>query len=668
MPRPISIRTSLLRDLAALVLLLGLAVFAATFVGARQTVRALSESLTGQSLSTISARLDTFFAAAQDQLEVAASQAAAGGFDLDPQELGSLDAAAAGRALRDKRNALFAPIIRATPQISSVLIADSGGHEHMLLRAPTGWRNRCTAADDSSQVRWLEWTDGVTPSERTEDLAYDPRERPWFQDAVHSTPGTIHWTAPYIFFTSHEPGITASMLYPRPDGLVHVLGMDVRLKDISEFTRALRVGGRGMAAVLTSDGRLIGLPGLSAFDAPAAADTAYLQPPEALGLTLLDDAIAARAGHPDSRPFRFRSGGEAWWACTRPYPLTADDSLRVAVLLPEADLLGNLARLRLTILGIIAVVLVAALFRAAWVARRFSSPIEALVAQSERIARGDLDAGESVVSRVKEIRRLVKAQELMREGIRARMQLQKVERDLDLARDIQRGLLPRSAPAAAGFEIAGWNQPADQTGGDFYDWIALPDHRIAFTLADVTGHGIGPALIVAVYRAYMRASTSLGSAHLADALRHVNNLLCDDIPDNRFITTVVGVLDSDLARVTMISAGHGPLYFYRAATGEIDRWNADVMPLGLVSDMDFRPAREVDFAPGDMLFVVTDGFFEWAGPEGEQFGLGRLEAFIREHQHLDGEAFIQALYQAVLAHAAGEPQSDDLTALMIRRR
>ena len=84
-------------------------------------------------------------------------------------------------------------------------------------------------------------------------------------------------------------------------------------------------------------------------------------------------------------------------------------------------------------------------------------------------------------------------------------QREKVEGDLEMARGIQRGLLPESAPSVDGYEIAGWNQPADQTGGDYYDLLRFPTGQLLVAIADVTGHGIGPALITAVFRAYLRA-------------------------------------------------------------------------------------------------------------------------------------------------------------------
>jgi serine phosphatase RsbU (regulator of sigma subunit) len=197
--------------------------------------------------------------------------------------------------------------------------------------------------------------------------------------------------------------------------------------------------------------------------------------------------------------------------------------------------------------------------------------------------------------------------------------------------------------------------------------MTLPDGRILITLADVTGHGIGPALIVAVCRAYMRAAASGVDVALAHALAQVNDLLFADIPDGRFVTAAVGVLDAAGREMALISAGQAPLFFYRAATGTVENWDADDLPLGIAPGLDFASSRHVRFEPGDALILTTDGFFEWANGDGEQFGIARLEAFIQAHASKPPQQFIKALHAAVIAHATGEVQPDDLTCVVVKR-
>ncbi|MAE67800.1 MAG: hypothetical protein CMJ18_26390 [Phycisphaeraceae bacterium] len=676
MSRTVSIRSSLLRNLCVMIVVTGVAILATTFLGSRRAVRGMSESIVGRTLETVEARLDGFFQGPAQQLRVTAEHAALGLLDLTEEERALIESPDERvDRLRYRRNRALAPIIDTWPQISSLMLADSRGREHMLLRDNGGWRNRLTRLDEwGGEVRWLEWKDDdATPRDRRERLDYDPRRRPWFEGAVaaRDAGGTapIHWTDPYPFFTTKEPGITVSSTFEAGDGLDRVVGFDLLLKDISEFTRALRVGSRGIVGVLTEDRRLIGLPRLPRFDDPAARASAYLKLPEDLGLTLINDTAEASREYrdQDAATVPFESGGERWWCSVTTYSLSSERRLRIAIIVPEADLLGNLWMQRWIMLGIVAIVLVVGIGRAVLLSRRFSAPIEALVAESDRMRGGDLEPGPPVESPVLEVRRLAQAHDQMREGLKAKLRLEKIERDLDLARDIQRGLLPKGPPAVPGFEIAGWNQAADQTGGDYFDWLSLPDGRTIVTLADVTGHGIGPALIVAVCRAYMRAAAGISGRPLSAAVSSVNDLLYADTPPERFVTAVVGVIDPAEGSMSMVSAGHGPLYFYEVQTGAMHKWEGDVPPLGVVDGMEFPPPREIRFAPGDVLVLTTDGFFEWPNPAGEQFGTSRLEAFVRDHHALAPEQFIEKLYEIVLGHADGTRQDDDLTAVVIRR-
>lgn len=256
---------------------------------------------------------------------------------------------------------------------------------------------------------------------------------------------------------------------------------------------------------------------------------------------------------------------------------------------------------------------------------------------------------------------------IVSQWLSTRNKLDKIERDLDIAREIQRGLLPKQPPGVLGFEIEGWNRPADQTGGDYFDWMTLPDGRTLIALADVAGHGIGPALIVAICRAHMRAAAVNEEVALVSAIARVNDLLCLDIPDERFVTAAVGVLQPDTNHMSLVSAGQAPLFFYHAATGEVENWPADGMPLGIEPGITFRTARDVQFEEGDALILVTDGFFEWANSAGEQYGMERLEAFVGANASKKPTAFIEALHVNVVAHAQGEVQPDDLTVVVVKR-
>jgi len=244
--------------------------------------------------------------------------------------------------------------------------------------------------------------------------------------------------------------------------------------------------------------------------------------------------------------------------------------------------------------------------------------------------------------------------------------MKELERDLSLARDIQQRLLPTSDPQIAGYDVAGWNEPADATGGDCYDFVYSDDGRLGVLLADVTGHGIGPALIVAECRALIRAVAAV-SNDLGTIMSRANRLLNNDLSGGRFSTTFFGWLDPIRHDIQYLSAGHGPLLHYVYATGQCRELPATTYPMGILPEIDDTPAEPIEMAPGDIMVLVTDGFYEWPNPGGEQFGIGRVNALIHAHRDRTAAEIIQRLHSAVEAFGDGTPQRDDLTAVVIRR-
>lgn len=241
----------------------------------------------------------------------------------------------------------------------------------------------------------------------------------------------------------------------------------------------------------------------------------------------------------------------------------------------------------------------------------------------------------------------------------------RLERDLDIAREIQQQMLPKSDPQVHGYDIAGWNKPADQTGGDAYSFLTMPE-GLGFTIADATGHGIGPALMVAQYRAMLRALAPALQDVRGTAVR-INELLCDDLPDGKFVTACFGVLSPAEAELKYISAGHGPILLYHAATGEFEELATTGLPLGVMEDGGLQEATRIRLQPGDVFVLLTDGFFEWSGPDGKQYGQTRVCELLHRKRDLPCARLIQALYQDVLQFAAGTAQQDDLTAILIKR-
>ncbi|MEL6330007.1 MAG: PP2C family protein-serine/threonine phosphatase [Planctomycetota bacterium] len=256
---------------------------------------------------------------------------------------------------------------------------------------------------------------------------------------------------------------------------------------------------------------------------------------------------------------------------------------------------------------------------------------------------------------------------------------QKMTENLQIAQRVQRASLPRSLPTVAGFDIAAWTEPADETGGDTYDvvgmepiddgTVALHEEgeaaRVGFLLADASGHGIGPALVATQLHALTRMAARLGR-DVWDSVRFVNDQLSGHLPQGHFVTAWMAVLDRDSGVLRTVSAGQGPLLWYHAGSGEIETLFADLPPLGILDRAPVFATRELTLEPGDVFVVASDGFFEARSPDGELFGDDRVVELLRGSAGRPASQVGAELRDAVDAHAAGV-RADDRTIVVIKR-
>lgn len=282
-------------------------------------------------------------------------------------------------------------------------------------------------------------------------------------------------------------------------------------------------------------------------------------------------------------------------------------------------------------------------------------------------ARGYFDDGDENIAEVLASHAAVAIQ---RERLLAERILRlKMERDLEAARVIQEGVLPRLLPIPAGYDVAGFSRPAEQTGGDIYDVIRMgtpASSPIALLLADASGHGIGPALSVVQVRAMLRMGLRLG-ATLMDLVRQIDAQLLQDLGDDQFVTAFVGCLDPVAHDLTYHAAGQGPLLHYHAADERAEWRGASALPLGIAEVTDMPSALKMYLEPGDVVALITDGVFECANPDGETFGEDRVVELVAQNRTLDARSMIDALVRAVDAFTEGSAQADDLTAIIVRR-
>jgi len=675
MVRSVSIYQSLLGNLALVIVLLSGAIMALTFIGSRATVERLSGVILRETIGQTEGELRHFFEPVIRDLGVMRAWGESGLLDRE-------DAAALNR--------LLVPLLRADRQLSAVMVADERGREHIVFHFGDAWSSRQTRRDVwGDRSAWLEWTDArpaPVASWRVSD--YDPRRRPWYQGAVsvRSVPGQagaaegVYWTEPYTFYTAKAPGMTAAMAFPERNGRLSVVGVDLLLTDVSTFTTRLRVGEHGAVMVLTDGSRVIGLPRDPRYLDTAGQRSALLKRPDELEMRVPADAARVLARRPPGArgPVRLESGGAPWWAEESPVSLGPQRQLAITVMVPESDLLGNLGHLRLGIVLVMLVGLALAMVRAVSLARRYSRPIEALVRESERISRGDLDAAAPVTSAIREVHRLADAHGQMRRSLRT---LLKLEGDLQVARRIQQDTWPERIPTVTGFDIDAWSEPADETGGDTYDVIGyrlLPGERLprlstaeaeraVLLLADATGHGIGPALSVTQVRAMLRMAIRTGEDFPA-IVRHLNAQLCADLREGRFVSAWLGLLDASEQTLTGFSCGQGPLLYYRAAEGTCATLETDTVPFGCLEDLEVELRAPIRMEPGDIFVALSDGVVDAERLGGERFGTARVIEVVIRHCASSAAELTAALRQAVADFTGAVPAEDDRTGLVVKRR
>lgn len=242
---------------------------------------------------------------------------------------------------------------------------------------------------------------------------------------------------------------------------------------------------------------------------------------------------------------------------------------------------------------------------------------------------------------------------------------ERMRRELEMARDVQMSTLPARLPELPGYELAGSFRPAELTGGDTYD-LAVIDQGLLVVLGDATGHGIAPALSVTQMQAMLRVAFRLG-ADLDAAFREVNNRLAETLPADRFITAFIGLLDPQAHRLSFHSGGQGPILHYRAATRSCECHKPTSFPLGAMPLARTRPAVAIDFEPGDVLLLLSDGYYEFADAGGEEFGEARVRDLVAAQHGQPAAALLAEVLAAVASFAAGARQQDDMTAVVVRR-
>jgi phosphoserine phosphatase RsbU/P len=501
---------------------------------------------------------------------------------------------------------------------------------------------------------------------------YDPRRRSWYQQAkALRTPVRQVVTDA----TTGKPILTLSQPVYRPDGqFAGVTAIDVAYEQLFadwELPKNWRAASETLvAAIRTSNLDQLSIDILLRARQQGSSEN-WRQPPESQRLdtpeheALQQDILAGRSGVREIRwqgtnsLVAYSPGGAG-----EPFPLVIVplELLHAPAEKVESYLRGKIvSALEISALLLLLAafwVVLTAYFRAGTVTR----PVKVLADAATQLAAGDY----AVKVAIKTGDELQSLGETFNEVGPQLQEREALKQSLLVAREIQQLLLPASAPALAGFDIAGKTLYCDETGGDYFDYIPVDDHRLALIVGDVTGHGIGSALLMAAARGVLRSQTTPNMRDAGELLGDLNRHLEQDTADTLFMTLFYGILDARTREFSWVSAGHGPAFHYHLHSGHFELLETTGIPLGILAETGFASAGPNLVETGDILLIGTDGVWETHAPDGEMFGIERLQQVVAAHAIGSAEEIRCAVIEAATRFCGIMPQEDDLTLLIVK--
>jgi serine phosphatase RsbU (regulator of sigma subunit) len=248
---------------------------------------------------------------------------------------------------------------------------------------------------------------------------------------------------------------------------------------------------------------------------------------------------------------------------------------------------------------------------------------------------------------------------------RAEDELRRTQEQFRVAHEIQQRLFPKEPPSIPPFDIAGASHPAEAAGGDYFDYVPMCDGTLGIVVADVAGHGVGPALLMAEARAYLR-SLAMNATDVGEILTSANHALAEDTDLERYVTVMLTKLNPRVPSLVYASAGHPTCYVLDSSGNIKNQLQRTGVPLGVPPKAAYASAPPMALTQGDIVLLLTDGLEETQSPEDEFFGIQRILEGVRAHSAKTARGILEAIYDAVRQFSRHEPQQDDLTAVVVK--
>ncbi len=472
--------------------------------------------------------------------------------------------------------------------------------------------------------------------------------------------GEALWTEPYFDDGGGNVLMTTRTVPFRREGLFWgVATIDIALDQLVAETGRIPLGKGGYAFIVSKKGRFVAFPDDAKVMKASIQDT----DPEL--------ALLMVGGEDGFRSARDPLRGQPAWIAFAP---AQNGGFSLALVYPRAEVLASAFDLQKELLAVGLVGLLGLFVALVLVARSISKPITQLAAAAQQVAQGDLEQRLSVESPTIEVANLTNAFNKMTRDLQMRMQelrytttvKERYEGELNAARSIQMSLVPKKFPPfpeRPEFDVHALLRPAREIGGDFYDFYFLDPDRLCFLIGDVSGKGIPAALFMAVTKTLLKASSS-GAPPIAQMMADVNDELCEQTDSGMFVSLLFAVLDVKTGALDFCNAGH-PSPFLLSAKGVEPLDGTKNVALGALGGLAYE-ASSAQLAPGDALFLYTDGVTE-ALADGEHFyGPARLQITLKDVLALPVEKITRGVVSDVRAFCGDREQSDDISVVAMR--
>jgi serine phosphatase RsbU (regulator of sigma subunit) len=564
--------------------------------------------------------------------------------------------------------------LKGNPGMTRVLYGDERGDHVAASRQHDGQLHiELTRMSDAGThlAEYIVKPDGSWDVVKMDDTSgYDPRKRPFY--ILAKDKGRLAWTPPYMFFTDGVPGI--SCVIPAKDSAGHIRGVfdvEFALNALSDFVSRLAVSDHSRVFLFTTDQTLLAHPNLRDLVGTGVRGKGAMLTLADTGDPLVDafrqhlrPEYLIRSDAETFHFFDFNHDNADYLASTTVFPVGDGQSWAVGAIAPRSDFLAGVWRTRLLSLAAALAALALAALLAAAMARRISKPVQSLIGVVKRVGAGDLDAKASIEGGG-EFQALSQALNRMIVDLRERLHLR---HSLHVAMEVQKTLLPASDPLSPKLDVAGRSKYCDETGGDYYDFIdvaPISKSSLLIAVGDVMGHGIPAALVMATVRAALRTS-ALSDRRLADLMTRTNQVLAADNRLNRFVTLSLLLIDADARTVRWASAGHDPAVVYDPRSGQTRKLEGGDVPLGVMPDTHYEEFATQPLPRDSVIIIGTDGVWEMANEQGQQYGKERMERLVREHHDMPAAQIAAALEDDLAAFRGSQSPSDDVTFVIVK--